>query len=126
MMAPQHFFNRMETSQMEQNRINTGRRSFLKAGSLAVVSAAIAGSAGNAAAQAARVDEKDAQAQSLGYKHDATKVDKAKFSKFQAGQTCANCTLYQGKPTDAWGGCPLFPGKQVAGKGWCSAWVKKA
>jgi hypothetical protein len=126
MMAPQHFFNRVETSQMKQNRINTGRRSFLKAGSLAVVSAAIAGSAGNAAAQAARVDEKDAQAQSLGYKHDATKVDKAKFPKYVAGQTCANCTLYVGKPTDAWGGCPIFPGKQVAGKGWCSAWVKKA
>jgi len=111
---------------MKQNRINIGRRDFLKAGSLAVVSAAIAGSAGMAAAQAARVDEKDAQASSLGYKHDATKVDKVKFAKYQAGQTCANCTLYQGKPADAWGGCAIFPGKQVAGKGWCSAWVKKA
>jgi len=108
---------------MKQDRINSGRRSFLKAGSLTVVSAAITGSA---AAQGARVDEKDAQAQSLGYRHDATKVDKARFAKYQAGQACANCTLYQGKPTDAWGGCPIFPGKQVAGKGWCSAYVKKA
>jgi hypothetical protein len=116
----------METRQMKQNRTNTGRRSFLKAGSLAVVSATIAGSVGKAAAQGAKVDEKDAQAQSLGYKHDATKVDKAKFAKYQAGQACANCTLYQGKPADAWGGCPIFPGKQVAGKGWCSAYVKKA
>ena len=111
---------------MKQNRINIGRRDFLKAGSLAVVSAAITGSAGKAAAQAARLDEKDAQAQSLGYKHDATKVDKVKFAKYLAGQNCANCTLYQGKPTDAWGACPLFAGKQVAGKGWCSAYVKKA
>jgi hypothetical protein len=111
---------------MKQNRIDTGRRSFLKASSLALVSAAIAGSVGKAAAQGAKVDEKDAQAQSLGYKHDATKVDKAKFAKYQAGQTCANCTLYQGKPTDAWGGCAIFPGKQVAAKGWCSAYVKKA
>jgi hypothetical protein len=111
---------------MKQNRINIGRRGFLKAGSLAVVSAAIAGSVGNAAAQSARVDEKDAQASSLGYKHDATKVDKVKFAKYQAGQTCATCTLYQGKPTDAWGGCAIFPGKQVAGKGWCSAFAKKA
>jgi hypothetical protein len=111
---------------MKQNRINTGRRSFLKAGSLAVVSAAITGSVGNAAAQDAKVDEKDAQAQSLGYTHDATKVDKAKFAKYEAGQTCANCTLYQGKPADAWGACPLFSGKQVAAKGWCSAYVKKA
>ena len=111
---------------MKRNGIDIDRRDFLKAGSLAVVAAAIAGSAGNAVAQGAKVDEKDAQAQSLGYKHDATKVDKAKFSKFQAGQTCANCTLYQGKPADAWGGCPIFPGKQVAAKGWCSAYVKKA
>src|SRR2546426_10663820 len=80
---------------MKQNRISTGRRDFLKAGSLAVVSAAIAGSAGRAAAQAARLDEKDAQAQSLGYKHDASKVDKAKFAKYVAGQNCANCTFYQ-------------------------------
>jgi hypothetical protein len=111
---------------MKQNRINTGRRSFLKAGSLAVVSATIAGGVGNAAAQGAKLDEKDAQAQSLGYKHDATKVDKAKFPKYQAGQTCANCTLYQGKPADAWGACAIFGGKQVAAKGWCSAYVKKA
>ena len=111
---------------MKQNRISIGRRDFLKAGSLAVVSAAIAGSAANAAEQAAKVDEKDAQAQSLGYKHDATKVDKAKFPKYVAGQACANCALYQGKPTDAWGACPIFANKQVAGKGWCSAYVKKA
>jgi high potential iron-sulfur protein len=111
---------------MKQNRISIGRRDFLKAGSLAVVSAAIAGSAGEAAAQAARLDEKDAQAQSLGYKHDATKVDKAKFAKYVAGQHCANCTFYQGKPTDAWASCPIFANKQVAAKGWCSAYVKKA
>jgi hypothetical protein len=111
---------------MKHNRINIGRRDFLKAGSLAVASAAIAGSVDNAAAQGAKVEEKDALAQSLGYKHDATKVDKAKFAKFQTGQICANCTLYQGKPADAWGGCAIFPGKQVAGKGWCSAYVKKA
>jgi hypothetical protein len=24
------------------------------------------------------------------------------------------------------GPCPLFPGKQVSAKGWCSAWAKKA
>ncbi|MBZ8143927.1 iron permease, partial [Rubrivivax gelatinosus] len=29
-------------------------------------------------------------------------------------------------PTDAVGNCPLFAGKQVANKGWCSAWAKKA
>ena len=47
------------------------------------------------------MEEKDTQAQSLSYKHDATKVDKAKYAKYQTGRTCANCTLYQGKPADA-------------------------
>ena len=74
----------------------------------------------------AKVDEADPTAVGLGYKADASKVDKAKFAKFAAGQTCANCALFQGKPADAFANCAIFPGKQVAGKGWCSAWAKKA
>ena len=70
--------------------------------------------------------ESDAQATALGYKADATKVDVKKFPKYAAGQVCKNCSLYQGKATDAAGGCPLFAGKQVAGPGWCSAYAKKA
>lgn len=72
------------------------------------------------------LSESDAQAQALGYREDATKVDKAKYPKYAAGQHCANCQLYQGKPGDARGPCPLFPGKSVAGKGWCASWIKKA
>lgn len=37
----------------------------------------------------------------------------------------AACALYQGKAGDAAGNCPLFAGKMVSSKGWCSAWVKK-
>ncbi|MCE9660552.1 MAG: high-potential iron-sulfur protein [Burkholderiales bacterium] len=74
----------------------------------------------------AQVGEKDPQAVALGYVSDATKADKAKYKNYAAGQTCANCALYQGKATDAAGPCPLFAGKVVAGKGWCSAWAKKA
>jgi hypothetical protein len=73
----------------------------------------------------AKVDEKDPQAVALGYLADATKVDAKKHTKYAAGQVCNNCALYQAKASDAWGGCPLFAGKQVAGKGWCSAWAKK-
>ena len=57
---------------------------------------------------------------------DAERVDTKKYPKYAAGQTCANCALYQGKAADKAGGCPLFAGKQVAGAGWCSAWAKKA
>ena len=72
-----------------------------------------------------KLEENDPQAVALGYKHDTTKVDKAKYPKHEATQKCSNCQLFQGKATDAWGPCALFGAKQVAGNGWCSAWVKK-
>lgn len=81
--------------------------------------------AAGAQAQAAKVDEKDAQAVALGYVADTAKADKKKFPKHAGDQKCNNCALYQGKAADAWGGCPLFGTKQVAGAGWCSAWAKK-
>lgn len=72
------------------------------------------------------VAETDAQATALGYKADATKVDKAKQPKYAAGQVCGNCALFQGAAGAAAGGCPLFAGKQVSAKAWCSAYAKKA
>ncbi len=120
---------------MKQDRISIGRRGFLKLSSLAVAGFVMASRAGTSLAQPKaqdkkgalpQLDEKDPTAQALGYKHDASKADKAKFKQYAAGQTCANCQLFQGKPTDAWAPCTIFPGKQVNGKGWCSAWVKKA
>ena len=96
------------------------RRMFLM--SLATATA----TAGTLAHAQALVDEKDAQAVALGYVADAKRVDTKKFPKFAAGQNCANCALYQGKPTDKAAACALFPGKLVAGPGWCSAWAKKA
>src|SRR5580698_2681749 len=78
------------------------------------------------AADAAKVTEADPTAQALGYKEDATKVDKAKYAKYAAGQDCGNCSFYQGKAADPWGACPMFAGKQVSAKGWCSAYNKKA
>ena len=74
----------------------------------------------------AMVAETDPQAAALGYKANASTVDKAKYPKYAAGQACSNCALCQGKPDSAAGGCSLFAGKQVAGKGWCSAYAKKA
>jgi len=74
----------------------------------------------------AKIDEADPQATAVGYKHDTTKVDTKKYPKHDKAQKCSNCQLYQGKATDAWGGCPLFGAKQVAGNGWCSAYAKKA
>lgn len=41
-------------------------------------------------------------------------------------QLCSGCALYQGTAEDKAAACALFPGQQVAGPGWCSAWVPKA
>jgi hypothetical protein len=90
----------------------------------ALVGATAIGTALQARAQA-MLAETDAQATALGYKADASKVDKTKYPKFATGQHCANCALFQGAANAAAGGCPLFAGKQVAGKAWCSAWAKK-
>lgn len=91
-----------------------------------VVGAGALATAGLAQAQAPLVQDTEPQAVALGYKNDATKVDKAKYPKYAPDQQCSTCALYQGKPTDAAAGCPLFAGKQVAAKAWCSAWAKKA
>ncbi|MFT5588392.1 MAG: hypothetical protein ACI9ZF_000557 [Bradyrhizobium sp.] len=76
-------------------------------------------------AQAAKVAETDAQAVALGYKEDGTKTDKVKYPKYTTKQNCANCQLYAGAAT-GYGNCALFPGKQVAAAGWCSAHAMKA
>ena len=99
----------------------TNRRVFMM--TLAAGTSALAATA--ALAQA-KLDEKDAQAMALGYVADTTKADTKKFPKHSNDQKCSNCSLFQGKATDATGGCPLFAGTVVAGPGWCSAWVKKA
>lgn len=69
--------------------------------------------------------ESEATAVALGYKADAKTVDKAKWPKYKDDQLCSNCMLYASKSADA-GTCSIFPGKLVAGPGWCNAWVKKA
>lgn len=74
------------------------------------------------------VDEKDGTAVALGYVADTTKANQAKYPNHTPAQQCNNCQLYQGKPNVETGAgpCPLFAGKQVAAKGWCSAYVKRA
>lgn len=87
--------------------------------------AAAACAATPAARAATHVDEADETAVALGYHHDASKVDAAKFPKHQSGQHCANCSFFQGADGDAWAGCAMFGRKQIAAGGWCNAWAKR-
>lgn len=79
-----------------------------------------------AAADMPPTDTSSPQAVALGYVEDATTTDTAKFARYEAGQTCANCQLYMGAEGSEWGPCPLFAGHSVAAAGWCNSWVKKA
>ena len=101
--------------------MKTSRRHFLllgvSAGSSLMISRAALAAGANA------LSEADPQAQALGYKDDVSKVDKAKYPQYAAGQNCATCSLFQGKATDAYGGCTLFGDKQVAARGWCSSYT---
>ena len=96
---------------------NLTRRQFL--GSTAVVVAIspslILTSRSVVAAEAPRLDPNDAQAKALAYVHQSPTAD----------NVCANCQLYTGAADAEWGPCAIFPGKQVAAAGWCSAWVKQ-
>ncbi len=68
-----------------------------------------------------RLSEDDATGKALKYTHDATKSEDRKDAK----AFCHNCRYFKGKPDDAWARCDLFPGKLVAGKGWCNVWAAK-
>jgi hypothetical protein len=100
--------------------MKNSRRSFLifslgVGSSLALARAALA--------EPAKLSETDPKAQAVGYKTDAATVDKSKFPTYVAGQNCSNCSLFQGKSSDAWGGCLLFGAQQVAAAGWCSSYA---
>src|SRR3546814_17335425 len=80
--------------------MKASRRTFLIAGIGAASSLALTR---QALAAPEKVSESDPTAVALGYKHDAKLVDKAKQTKYVAGEHCGNCQLYQGKAGEEWG-----------------------
>src|SRR5689334_1022697 len=108
-------------SSTKNERPDHSRRNFLAlagvTGAVALVGARPGASLAQGAA-APHLSESDPTAKALGYVEDASKVDKTKFPSYKAGAHCANCNFFQGKPTDAYAPCQIFPGKSVAGKGW--------
>lgn len=65
----------------------------------------------------------NAQAKALAY---VETTDGLAHPSFKPGSDCSNCQFYAGAADSAAAPCTLFPGHRVAGKGWCSAWAKKA
>ena len=121
---------------------SSDRRTFIKK-SLAILATtpmwAHVASSGSAHAQPATptkaLDENDPMAAGLGYRHDASAVDTAKYPKRSgpdgAKQLCSSCQFYQvgglkaeGKDGE-WGKCIIFANGLVAAGGWCNSWAPK-
>jgi hypothetical protein len=118
-------------SSSKSGRPERSRRSFLAlagvtgAAVIAGVRPSLSGAAEGGAA-APHLSESDPTAKALGYVEDASKVDKTKFPAYKPGAHCANCNFFQGKASDAYAPCQIFPGKAVAAKGWCASHSPKA
>lgn len=108
---------------MSQTKV--ARRQFIRY-SLAASALPLAGISLVLRADDHRLQEDDPTAIALGYKHDASTVDITKYPRRGTPegqkQFCHNCKLYQAGE-DGWGGCGIFPGKQVKAEGWCGAWI---
>lgn len=77
------------------------------------------------AAPAPALSPADPAASALTYTDDASAVDAKVNPTYKADQSCATCSQFQGKASDARGACNVFPGKSVAAKGWCKVWAKR-
>ncbi|MFP4244594.1 MAG: high-potential iron-sulfur protein [Ectothiorhodospira sp.] len=99
------------------------RRSFMKFGTAGMVAVPLAGLGWTTTAAAAeQLEESSAEAKALNYVHDATTSE---HDSYEEGQECINCLLYTDPSQEEWGGCAVFPGKEVNAKGWCTAYVAR-
>ena len=105
--------------------IKANRRQFMLLGASAVAASVVLPRLASAQAELPQLTETDPTAAALGYKHDGSKVDAAKYPNHKATQACANCKLVLGADGQAWRPCSIFPGKSVNAKGWCAAYAAK-
>jgi hypothetical protein len=91
------------------------RRDFLKLTGSSLIGVTLGGVAVRANAQE-QLAETDPTAVALKYVH-VSKVE---------GAYCDNCMYIQGEVGKEWLPCAIFPGKVVAAKGHCTAWLKKS
>ena len=102
--------------------MSLSRRAFIENGIIAIV----AGVSSDALADSApMLSESNPTAAALGYKANASTVDKAKYPQYVPGQSCSNCALYQGAAGAPSGPCTIYAGKSVASTGWCASYTKK-
>jgi hypothetical protein len=103
--------------------MSLSRRAFIE--NSVIVIAAIGVSSVEPADSAPMLSESDPTAAALGYKTNASTVNKAKFPQYAAGQSCSTCALYQGAAGAPSGPCTIYAGKSVSSSGWCASYTKK-
>jgi hypothetical protein len=103
--------------------MSLSRRAFIENGAILIATIGISEAAWSASAP--MLSESDPTAVALGYKANASTVDKAKFAQYASGQSCSSCALYQGTAGSSSGPCAIFAGKAVSATGWCSSYAKK-
>jgi len=103
------------------------RRQLMKSGLLAGALAPVVALVGSGAraAELTPLDPTDPLAKALNYTADASKVSASANPTFKAGQHCATCAQFQGKPTDAKAACTIFAGHSVPAAGWCKVWAQR-
>ena len=122
--------NRGERTMAEEQKIS--RRKFISTTTKTIATIPVVAVLGERAVggeATARLDESNPTAIALGYRHDADEVDVDRFPKraSEEGKTqfCDNCLHYKpSQDEEGWGPCAIFPGFNVAAKGWCNVWVK--
>jgi len=103
------------------------RRHFLRGLAVAAGAVPLARIAGAGAAELPKLPESDPTAKALGYVENGAALTPQKEASFKAGSSCANCLQYvAAEAKGGYGPCKIFPGKSVAAKGWCRAWVATA
>jgi hypothetical protein len=93
------------------------RRRLLRNIALAASVSAFASTQVRAADDLPLISVDDPAAKAVKYVEDARKVKEAE------NNTCANCSLYNGKDGSVQGPCQIFKGKAVKAAGWCNAWA---
>ncbi len=105
----------------QKSRDSISRRQFVTRAAAAAAGIAVMPRVADAQ-EMPKLAEDDPTAVALKYVHDATTADPA----LRPGERfCNNCALYTGAADAEWAPCSIFPGKLVAGPGWCSVWAPK-
>ncbi|MEJ0038231.1 MAG: high-potential iron-sulfur protein [Gammaproteobacteria bacterium] len=93
------------------------RRRLLRNIALAASAGALVSTQLRAAEELPLLAVDDPAAKAVKYAEDAKKVKEAE------NNSCANCSLYNGKDGSVQGPCQIIKGKAVKAAGWCNGWA---